>query len=188
LPDNLSSKFLHQLLPPYKEIDLNQVEDSLILLKTYSLIQLDDGLASIHRLIQVVTKLSFHWKIKLNFILKNYNKWEEIDGTDVEHLQSLWNHAVEDEELVKNNSSFLVTLAGTMCNFWYDNRMTSFAQENVKLLTNLCGPNHKNTIGIEFWLASGLDNEGKYQDALLQFESVYHKRKKLYGPDHPSTL
>lgn len=155
------------------------IHQVLLLLKKYSLISYDGETSIfIHRLIQKVARRSN--SIFVKFILNAMCK-HDLTKKEVRQVVSIWELA--DADTIKQYSNYPIRIFSKMYEHSMVLEMKPFAEKNYQLLTHFLGPNHKDTLGIQRFVAHALSENGDYDGALAKYTELLEKQNRILDED-----
>jgi tetratricopeptide (TPR) repeat protein len=191
------------------------VEEALGTLTSYSMLTVNEesNSASIHRLVQEVIQLQSEEKgevannkIAVFHLFRKYFPHLDQTSTDytkrrqsLPHLESFlchldaWSQKALTDQLRKEiEENYLENVLSWMADA---HRNLGNWQKEDELLERVLtiqkyhyGHNHQKTLNTRNSMALLLSKQGKYEEALQDFQDLYEIKKRVLGPEHPDTL
>lgn len=193
VPYNIPTKMFSKLV---EEEDARKLGAAVQLLKQYSMVDLEKGILSVHRLVQQVTRINLANKKKEESTLGSAlglfldgSKQIDLFGNDlrvsnVDHAMSIWSYTNKHEKLVKEFSN-LPTLI--VCQLKADLRFDeaySFGSNALKLLKGILGNNHISVLSLMNAVASILYVQGKDDESLKMYRELLKKSEIINRQTH----
>ncbi len=185
-PNDIPISFFSEIVD-----DREQLDQVFVLIHKYSMITLRNGMASIHRLVQSVTRLNLQHDGRMeNRVLK---KALSLVKTHTDHQliaegASVWNYANKDDDLVNEFKGIPAKLIQALREALRYEESYAFGKVSIESLQLKIGPAHEATLSAHTELAKTLLQQGHYKDALSTLKEVRDIQTKVFGPDHPDTL
>lgn len=196
-PDKIHVDLIKKI---YREFRLNSPDDdqeiheeAIELIKSYSLVKVEDSMISIHRLVQeVIRSKNTSCNTKIQFLQKllysiRYVK-DELKQCDMTHILSVWRHSSKFNQLVQEFNYLPYIITTSLRNLSLYREMLEFATVNYEKLKTVLGHKHPETLRMESQVASALGWDGKYEDALEKYKTAYETQRSILGDDHEATL
>lgn len=179
-PDNIPTKIFLKL----EEYDERKLGATVQLLKQYSMVNLEKGILSVHRLVQEVTRINLKDREKevlrkaLELFQGDSSQINLFDDNfrlnNVDHAISVWRYANNHKELVREFSSLPVLIVSELNASLRYQEAYLFGSNALKLLEKILGDNHLSVLSMMNNIASVLYTQGKDDDAL----EIYRKLNK----------
>jgi tetratricopeptide (TPR) repeat protein len=193
-PDKIPIKLFLEL----EKCDTDKLASILQLPAQYSMINLEQGVINIHRLVQHVLRLRLReqqneketLRKALEFIIKPIEEGTADSLKCLPHAISVWNYASKHDDgiltkiLIEVSSKIIYKLNNEI---GYQDAY-AFVIQTLELQERVLGPGHPSTLTTRHWMAFVLDKQGKYDEALVIYEEVLNIQERVLGAEHPSSL
>ena len=177
------------------EWEANRLEDALAVLASYSLIEIEEGRATItHNLLadgiaKAAKKFDLAERV-IPLLAGSVPEWSATQKTTllasepIRHVQQLvFNHP----DLVTRD--LLATLRAAIYQiFAQGSTSRALHHPTIGLHIKCLGTDHRYTMNCRSNLASSYQQAGRTNDAITIEEAVLADRERILGPDHPDTL
>ncbi len=185
--DNIDVKIFLELAKG----DMKKMASMLQLVAQYSMVNLEQGVLNIHRLVQHVIRLKLKEQQKEKETLRKALKLlqtpiEEGNADSLKylpHAMSIWNYASNNDNgiLTKELIEFSSRITNELINENRYQEARTFAIQTLELAKRI---EHLSTSNTEYNMAQVLDNECKHEI----FKEVSKLTECVLGGEHPSTL
>jgi tetratricopeptide (TPR) repeat protein len=193
-PDCIHMKFLHNFILSYITINSSadewteeNTEAAILQLAKFSLVNVNNEIISLHRLVQAVLRLECDWKSNIDTFLNKVDFKKTIKD-ELFHLRSIWNHVSEYPEIVKNCPDIPNKIYIQIDRYSLVLELSEFALRNHALLAKVMGSQHESTLEMEYNVAYALYEMGEYNQALTTTYKVLDKAKLALGKDHTLSM
>ncbi|NLL53751.1 MAG: tetratricopeptide repeat protein, partial [Clostridiales bacterium] len=204
-PDHIHENMFLQTSEYLPEPLASSVQDALEFDKAlrelvrYSLVQIDKGLISIHRLLQDVIQQSlgndriqcFHCCVRILDKIFAYDQhdmktWDNCAGL-IPHVQSVLSHAEDLKTETEEITGLYVEGAGWLYHTALYKEALVWYQKALAINIKTLGPEHPDTATSYNNIARIYDSQGKYEEALVWYQKALAIYEKTLGLDHPNT-
>lgn len=178
----------------------NQVEtvekmyDTIELLYSYGIVDSDNSALRISRLFQEIVRGSFHSTgTEIEFLKKlvrtiNDDLYDALTPNDLAHVQSIWNYAAHNPEIIKEFDKFSDRIADKLHGLQLYMNFLDFSIKYEAMLAEVLGEDHLETMTMESQVAYALWCNGRFDESLAKHKTVHEKQKKLLGECNNLTM
>jgi tetratricopeptide (TPR) repeat protein len=173
--------------PSSVEWNEENTEAVVLELAKFSLVNVNNAIISLHRLVQAVLRLECDWKSNIHIFLNELD-FEETSQDVLFHLKNIWEHVSQDPAIVQKCPNIPNKIFDQMDKFSLILALSEFSQKNHVLLAQVLGQEHESTLRMEYKVAYALEELGEYDQALTKLYVVLDKMKVVLGEDHPLSM
>lgn len=130
----------------------------------FSLINVCDEIASIHRLVQMAVILKIVKSSKFDILYQYWNGFEEniYNRCEIRHVVSIWRHTVKHDLLVNQYSCICDRIYQRLSFLSMVHEQYVFALDNYRLLCETLGEQHTESLTMEGNLAHAMFEKGQH--------------------------
>lgn len=177
-----------------KGVDKRRLTSALQLLTQYSLIDVDEEEAKVHKLVQQVIRTKLETQCKEKEVLTEAISLlkqmmpDKTNGKYASHAMSVWDYSSKYQDLVKDFSKLPHNIMQELDTAVRYQEACLFGRTASLLLEKVLGLSHLDTLLLMTNTADALSRCGKYHEAQKAYEDLFTIFAEEFGADHFRTL
>jgi hypothetical protein len=188
--DGITLTGLHKIMEIFcmNRDDEEKTKNAVQLLVKFCLVsRIENEIVIMHSLIQTIFRQESNWQDNIQLFLDNVGI-SDLNKDEIQHVKNIWGHASSFPEILKQFPQFPNQLFKRMKKLTMIPDLQEFAEKNGKVLRQIMGTDHVETLNMEFNLADALEQNGKVEEALSKFRQVFEKMNRVLGPNDSATI